>query len=239
MYETDIDNVDKWQTNWANRSRGTQISRRDSTSSAGSPAHIFFVFTFFMAYPLYYTHNPPVYMYLVLQKREEHSNHHQILSRTSFNNPRSFDNLIFSGDAAPIDPSFDYICRGLDTVAEEHSRMVPGLAQVIKRALHVCAQYQCNVPFARQRCRFIIFEYFARMATRHLVAQRVRSSIKWRSHDDVLELESSAMANWYDWFLRDGVHRNNEAIGFDCEIRRLYTELQENVFDEDSESDDE
>ena len=195
----------KGGTNWAKPNiRSSPVA--DGTQHQdheGSPAHNFFVFTLVMAYPLYYTHNPPVYMYLVLQQVEASSNQHQILSRTSFNDPRTFDNLILSRDAAPIHPSFDYICRGLYAVAEEYSQMVPGLGQVIKRALHECAQYQSNIPFGRQRCRFIIFEYFARMVTRHLVAQRVRLCTAWQSHDEVLELESNAMAKWYGWFLRD------------------------------------
>ena len=80
------------------------------------------------------------------------------------------------------------------------------------------------------------FRFFVRMATRHLVAERVASFTKWTSHDDVLALESDAMASWYEWFLEDGLHRNNEAIGFSCEIRSLYIELQEHVFDPDSEN---
>ena len=73
-------------TNWAkpNIICGPVADRTQHQDHEGSPAHNFFVFTLVMAYPLaYYTHNPHVYMYLVLQKVEASSNQHQILSRTA------------------------------------------------------------------------------------------------------------------------------------------------------------
>ena len=182
----------------------------------------------------YYDDTPlPPPEFLILLKMETPSNQFQLLSRSSFVDERAFDYLVSSGNAAPVHEAFRYIAEGVDTVAEQYKIMAPGFGKVVKRALHECSLEFSNLPFARQRCRFIIFEFFVRMATRHLVAERVASFTKWTSHDDVLALESDAMASWYEWFLEDGLHRNNEAIGFSCEIRSLYIELQEHVFDPD------
>lgn len=181
---------------------------------------------------------PPPPKYLILNKPETPSNQFHLLGRSSFVDENSFDSLIASGNATPIHPCFEYIILGLETVAEQYKDMVPGFGKVIKRALHECSLEFSNLPFARQRCRFIIFEYFARMATRHLVARRIATFSEWTSHDAVLSLESSAMASWYKWFLEDGLFRNNEVIGFSCEIGRVYIELQEHVFDPNSDEDD-
>ena len=181
---------------------------------------------------------PPPPMFLMLVKVETPSNQFHLLSRSSFLNDGSFDALISSGNAVPVHRCFEYIILGIETVAEQYKDRVPGLEKVIKRSLHECAVEFWNLPFARQRCRFIIFEYFARMATRYLVAQRVATFTDWTSHDDVLSLKRNVMASWYQWFVQDGVHRNNEANGFSCEIGQLYIQLQEDVFDPDSDDDE-
>lgn len=178
----------------------------------------------------YYQDAPPP-EWLVMRKMDRYSNQFNVLSRASFNDPRNFDNLIFSGEASVVHPSFYYICRGIDQVAGDYSHIDPRIAHTIKRGLYECAQ-QSNIDFARQRGRFLIFEHFARMASRRLlVADHVASLPMWSSHEEVLTLEADVMASWYDWFVRDGLHRNNEEIGFRCEVSRHYIELQAHEFE--------
>lgn len=133
------------------------------------------------------------------------------------------------GEALPIHPSLYYVCREVEAVAEEYHNVVPHFAQVVKRALNECAQLD-NIEFAKQRCRFFIFEYFVRMTSRRLVADKLISFPEWQSNDDVTTFETNAVARWQAWFVNEGIHINSEAIGFRCEVRRHYIEIERQVY---------
>ena len=176
--------------------------------------------------PGYY--EPLPHLWLIFVHMERPSNEYHVLSRESFISERNFDNLIREGDARPIHPAFYYICRGIEETAEEFHHIVPRFGHVIKRALNECTMH-ANVDYATQRCRFFIFDYFARMATRRLVAEYMSSLAVWPCHDNVMELESEVMAMWFEWFLEDEVHKHTEDVPFNCEVSRHYNLLKEKV----------
>ena len=184
----------------------------------------------------YYNDSLP-YQWMVFRRMEPTSSQYHVLSRSSFSDPRSFDDLIFSGDASPVHPSFYYICRDIDIVAEEYSQIAPRMGHTIKRGIHESTEHS-NLEYVRQRLCFLIFEHFAQMVSRRIVVQHASSLQDWPSHKKVLRLEADVMASWYDWFVADGLHRNNEDIGFCCEVSRHYIELQNYSFDNDNEDEE-
>lgn len=153
---------------------------------------------------------------------------HHIMSRAVFRDRRSYDNLIRNGDAVEIDQSLNYICDEMGSVEHEFRHIVPVLGRYIAKAIRECAAplVYAGADFNVQRCKFLIFEYFARSIIRQLVAENVTTCNDMHSHDDILGIEADLMVRWYNWFVEAGVHLDQET-GFRREARQHYRVIRD------------
>ena len=138
----------------------------------------------------------------------------------------SFRALLNNGDAVLIHALLSYVLDGLNDTAHAFRFIVPQLNGYTRRALRECAfDYG---PFAVQRLRFAIFEYFARMATRQLVAEALSTATDWHYHVSVYNLENRIMGDWYEWFEETGLFIGG-TVGFLAETKQHYRKLRDLV----------
>lgn len=171
--------------------------------------------------------------WLVLLRHDRISRQYHILPMDIWGaDVRSYDALIRNGDALAIDGALNYICEERCTVAHEFRHIIPFFDVFIGAAIRNCTlNLSTNTDFSIQRCRFMIFDYFARMVARYLVSQNMTMNGYWSSHDDVLGTEADLMARWYEWFVAVGVHFDAER-GFRAEARTHFRVIRDFLSDE-------
>lgn len=135
----------------------------------------------------------------------------------------SYASVLRNQDAIVIDPLQSYVCNEMKHAANEFRHVAPQLEHHIRRALRECAFH--DGVFGFQRLRFIIFEYFAKFATRQLVAEAVTREEDWYRHDEVYTVENRVLGDWYEWFEDTGAFIAPE-VGLTTETRMHFTELR-------------
>lgn len=138
----------------------------------------------------------------------------------------SFQSVIHHADAVVIDPLQSYVCNEMKAVANEFQHIAPQFEHHIRRALRECVFLKGIFGF--QRLRFVVFEYFAKFATRQLVAEAVMRHDDWYRHDEVYTMEERVLGDWYEWFEDTGAFIGIE-VGFTGETRLHFRELRDIV----------
>jgi len=137
--------------------------------------------------------------------------------------------LLSNGDVVMLDPMISYACHQIHLVGFKYRTIVPQFEKHIRRALRECA-FDFGI-FARQRFRFLVFEYFVRFVVRYLVANAITMSPSdiWSRYDEIFQLEKRATNDWHEWFADEGLHIDSNLLDFAAETQRHFKVLKDIV----------
>ena len=150
-----------------------------------------------------------VYVYSVVRRQE--------LSEASY------QTLVRSGNVVLVHALLSYVCDQMKEVAQAFRHFVPQFEHIIRRALRECAFEPA--PFALQRLRVIIFDYFSRYVIRYFVSAAVMSNDTWHRHDQVYTFERRVTNDWYEWFENTGAFISSD-IGLIAETKLHFKKIR-------------